>query len=217
MPRGSAITVRMTRICIAIAVVGLVLVASAGAAKPKAPVSSFVDPTFGKVLSRTDKQVLYYWQVEKKAGGKVRCVGSCAKAWPPLIVRSAAAVTQEDRRPERHIRHDPQAERQAPGDAEQAARLHVRARAAAPGALRQRRRLVRRPPLGTTPRGPSRPPRALGEGGAYYASGGASGTNELSMGPPNLCPKPGPRFSSRGSPLTRASIFASSRSSSSSR
>ena len=95
MPRGSAITVRMTRICIAIAVVGLVLVAPAGAAKPKAPVSSFVDPTFGKVLSRTDKQVLYYWQVEKKAGGKVRCVGSCAKAWPPLIVRSAAAVPKK--------------------------------------------------------------------------------------------------------------------------
>ena len=105
MPRGSAITVPMTRICIAIAVVGLVLVASAGAAKPKAPVSSFVDPTFGKVLSRTDKQVLYYWQVEKKAGGKVRCVGSCAKAWPPLIVRSAEARTEEDRRTERRIRH----------------------------------------------------------------------------------------------------------------
>ena len=52
------------------------------AAKP--PVSSFVDATFGKVLSRTDKQVLYYWQVEKKAGGMIRCVGECAKAWPPL-------------------------------------------------------------------------------------------------------------------------------------
>jgi predicted lipoprotein with Yx(FWY)xxD motif len=63
-----------------------------GAAKP--PVSSFVDPTFGKVLSRTDKQVLYYWQVEKKAGGKVRCVGACAKAWPPLIVKSAKRVSK---------------------------------------------------------------------------------------------------------------------------
>jgi predicted lipoprotein with Yx(FWY)xxD motif len=44
------------------------------------------------VLSRTDKQVLYYWQVEKKAGGKVRCVKACAKAWPPLIVTSAKQV-----------------------------------------------------------------------------------------------------------------------------
>ena len=84
----------MTRIRIAIAVVGLVLSLPAGAAKPAAPVSSFVDPTFGKVLSRTDKQVLYYWQVEKKAGGKVRCVGSCAKAWPPLIVKSPKQVTR---------------------------------------------------------------------------------------------------------------------------
>jgi predicted lipoprotein with Yx(FWY)xxD motif len=58
----------------------------------KAPVSSFKDPTFGKVLSRTDKQVLYYWQVEKAAGGRVKCVGACAKAWPPLIVKTAAAV-----------------------------------------------------------------------------------------------------------------------------
>ena len=85
----------------AIAMVALVLAipavvsAASGVAAAKAPVSSFVDPTFGKVLSRTDKQVLYYWQVEKKAGGKIRCVGSCAKAWPPLIVKSAAAVPKK--------------------------------------------------------------------------------------------------------------------------
>lgn len=84
-----------------IALAGLALVVpaavSAGAetATRKAPVSSFVDPTFGKVLSRTDKQVLYYWNVEKRAGGKVRCVGSCAVDWPPLIVKSKAAVPKK--------------------------------------------------------------------------------------------------------------------------
>jgi predicted lipoprotein with Yx(FWY)xxD motif len=61
----------------------------------KAPVSSFVDPTFGKVLSRRDKQVLYYWSVEKRARGKVKCVGACAKAWPPLIVKSAKQVPRK--------------------------------------------------------------------------------------------------------------------------
>ena len=90
-------TLGMTTTRIAIAIVGLVLAVSAGAATTaaKPPVSSFVDPTFGKVLSRIDKQVLYYWQVEKRAGGKVRCIGSCAKAWPPLIVKSAKRVTRK--------------------------------------------------------------------------------------------------------------------------
>jgi predicted lipoprotein with Yx(FWY)xxD motif len=85
----------------AIASVALVLAvpsvvsAAPGAVAARLPVSSFVDPTFGKVLSRTDKQVLYYWQVEKRAAGKIRCVGACAKAWPPLIVKSAAAVPRK--------------------------------------------------------------------------------------------------------------------------
>jgi predicted lipoprotein with Yx(FWY)xxD motif len=91
----------MTPIRAAIAMVALllavppVLSAASDVATAKAPVSSFVDPTFGKVLSRTDKQVLYYWQVEKKAGGKIRCVGACAQLWPPLIVKSAAAVPKK--------------------------------------------------------------------------------------------------------------------------
>jgi predicted lipoprotein with Yx(FWY)xxD motif len=46
---------------------------------------------FGSVLARTDHQVLYYWNVEKR-DFKVHCTGSCAKAWPPLIVRSRSAV-----------------------------------------------------------------------------------------------------------------------------
>jgi predicted lipoprotein with Yx(FWY)xxD motif len=46
---------------------------------------------FGSVLARPDHQVLYYWNVEKR-DFKVHCTGSCAKAWPPLIVRSRSAV-----------------------------------------------------------------------------------------------------------------------------
>jgi len=90
----------MTAIRVLFALAAIALAAPAAMAAPDGgsatqPVSSFVDPTFRKVLSRPDKQVLYYWQVEKKAGGKVRCVGACAKAWPPLIVRSANRVPRK--------------------------------------------------------------------------------------------------------------------------
>jgi predicted lipoprotein with Yx(FWY)xxD motif len=56
------------------------------------PVTKFRAAGFGNVLARRDRQALYYWQVEKRAGGKIRCVGACAAAWPPLLVRSPAAV-----------------------------------------------------------------------------------------------------------------------------
>lgn len=87
----------MTRAMLAVVVALAALAAAAPVASPGVtpPVSTFRDPTFGKVLSRTDKQVLYYWSVEKKAGGKVRCVGACARAWPPLVVRSAGLVRRK--------------------------------------------------------------------------------------------------------------------------
>jgi predicted lipoprotein with Yx(FWY)xxD motif len=57
-----------------------------------APVKRLKAAGFGWVLARSDRQALYYWLVEKKAGGKVRCTGACAAAWPPLLVKSRAAV-----------------------------------------------------------------------------------------------------------------------------
>ena len=41
----------------------------------------------GKVLATPGKFGIYYWNVEKKAGGKIRCKGSCAVAWPPVYVK----------------------------------------------------------------------------------------------------------------------------------
>ena len=70
----------------------LVLAGTATAATAKAPAIKYRDDQFGPILATPKKQALYYWNVEKRAGGKVRCTGACAKAWPPLVVRSRAAV-----------------------------------------------------------------------------------------------------------------------------
>jgi predicted lipoprotein with Yx(FWY)xxD motif len=58
----------------------------------RAPVIKYQDNQFGAILATRAKRALYYWNVEKRAGGKIRCTGACARAWPPLIVRSRAAV-----------------------------------------------------------------------------------------------------------------------------
>ena len=76
---------------IALALAAAFLVPAAAAA-PAAPVTKIRAAGFGTVLARSDRQALYYWQVEKRAGGKIRCVSTCAALWPPLLVRSVAAV-----------------------------------------------------------------------------------------------------------------------------
>ena len=57
-----------------------------------APVIKYKDDQFGPILATTKKKALYYWNVEKRAGGTIRCKGACARAWPPLIVKSRSAV-----------------------------------------------------------------------------------------------------------------------------
>jgi len=64
------------------------LPAAVSAMAPHAPVGKLQTTKFGPVLVTSKKQALYYWNREKRAGGKIRCVGACAKAWPPLIVKS---------------------------------------------------------------------------------------------------------------------------------
>ena len=56
-------------------------------------VTTFKDPTFGRVLARADGQALYYWTRETRAGNRIRCTGACARLWPPLIVRKGLTVT----------------------------------------------------------------------------------------------------------------------------
>jgi predicted lipoprotein with Yx(FWY)xxD motif len=77
---------------------GLVLAALAlapsamteSAARP--PVIKYQDDVFGPILTTRTKQPLYFWTVEKRAGGKIRCKGTCARLWPPVIVPRRSAV-----------------------------------------------------------------------------------------------------------------------------
>lgn len=53
----------------------------------KKPAIEMKTTNLGKVIATPSKLGIYYWDVEKKAGGKVRCTGSCAAAWPPVYVQ----------------------------------------------------------------------------------------------------------------------------------
>ncbi len=60
--------------------------------KPTPPVVKVKNASFGDILQSKNKLPLYYWNVERRAGGKIRCTGECARVWPPLIVKSRTAV-----------------------------------------------------------------------------------------------------------------------------
>ena len=84
------------KLIVALAAVALAAMLAAPAAmtesSARAPVIKYRDNVFGPILATRAKKALYYWNVEKRAGGKIRCTGRCARAWPPLIVRTRAAV-----------------------------------------------------------------------------------------------------------------------------
>ena len=65
------------------------LVLPASAATPP-PAIRYVDDQFAAVLATPNRQALYYWTRENDL--KIHCTGSCARLWPPLVVRSRAAV-----------------------------------------------------------------------------------------------------------------------------
>ena len=80
----------MKRILVLVALVALAA-GPASAATSKPPAVKHRDARFGNILVRPDRQALYFWNVEKR-DFKVHCTGSCAVAWPPLLVRSASQV-----------------------------------------------------------------------------------------------------------------------------
>ena len=84
----------MRTFALIVAGVSALVVSSAplAASGVRAPVISYNDDQFGAILATPEKQALYFWKVEKRAGGKIRCTGACARLWPPLIVKSRGSV-----------------------------------------------------------------------------------------------------------------------------
>ena len=70
---------------------GAASLASGGEQATRAPVIKLRDARFGPILVTRGHKALYYWNVEKR-DFRVHCTGACARAWPPLIVRSRSAV-----------------------------------------------------------------------------------------------------------------------------
>jgi len=68
------------------------LATSRTTATPTPPAVKVKNRAFGEILQSTNRLPLYYWQQEKRVGGKIRCTGQCARAWPPLVVKSRSAV-----------------------------------------------------------------------------------------------------------------------------
>jgi len=69
------------------------LPAAADAAQPVSgakPAIEIKTGNLGKVIATPAKLGIYYWAAEKKAGGKIRCTGSCATVWPPIYVEGTA-------------------------------------------------------------------------------------------------------------------------------
>lgn len=82
------------RVFLVVAAVFAVALPSAVAAPSQTaakPVIEMKTTNLGKVIATPAKLGIYYWATEKKAGGKIRCTGSCAKAWPPVYVKGKVA------------------------------------------------------------------------------------------------------------------------------
>jgi predicted lipoprotein with Yx(FWY)xxD motif len=65
------------------------MAAGADTMKPQL-VRTIMDKKLGEVLTKGDKQAIYVWNREPK--GTIKCTGACAKAWPPVIVKTGVVV-----------------------------------------------------------------------------------------------------------------------------
>ena len=69
-------------VAVSVSVISSAVAAPASSMKPAIEMKSNI----GTVIATPMKLGIYYWNVEKKAGGKIKCTGSCAAMWPPVYV-----------------------------------------------------------------------------------------------------------------------------------
>ena len=83
------------RLSVAIALLALIVsvvpAALGGSDATRPPVVKQPAAGFGNILANRGHKALYWWNVEKR-DFKIHCTGACAAAWPPLIVKTRAAV-----------------------------------------------------------------------------------------------------------------------------
>jgi predicted lipoprotein with Yx(FWY)xxD motif len=79
------------RIAIITVLAAAVLAPTAGSTTARAPFIKLKSQGFGTILATRGHKALYTWNVEK-ADLKIHCTGTCARAWPPLLVKSRSAV-----------------------------------------------------------------------------------------------------------------------------
>jgi predicted lipoprotein with Yx(FWY)xxD motif len=72
-----------------VAVLATFVCAGVAQGASRAPAIKYHDDVFGPILATQAKKALYTWKVEQRAGGKIRCTGACAGAWPPLLAKGA--------------------------------------------------------------------------------------------------------------------------------
>lgn len=65
--------------------------ADASPAEAAARPATEIRSNIGKVIATPGRLGIYYWAVEKRAGGKIKCTGTCAVKWPPVYVKGAVA------------------------------------------------------------------------------------------------------------------------------
>jgi len=81
----------LARTALAATLVAAVLLPAAAlagnATTPKKPAIEMKTKNLGTVIATPSRLGIYYWDVEKKAGGKIKCTGTCAAQWPPVYVK----------------------------------------------------------------------------------------------------------------------------------